>query len=135
MRQWEAPCKAGLLRCPETVTIESGVEDDSHIGAAWVFTRSGGAWAQQGGKLVGTGAVGNYIQQGYSVALSADANTAIMGGPSDDSNTGATWVFVQLTKEDCKNGGWLNFPSPPGPFTSQGQCVSYFAKQQRHSGK
>ena len=27
-------------------------------GAAWVFTRSGGVWSQQGSKLVGTGAVG-----------------------------------------------------------------------------
>jgi hypothetical protein len=64
-----------------------------------------------------------------SVALSSDGNTAIQGGNADNSNVGAAWVFVQRTKDDCKNGGWLNFPSPPGPFTNQGQCVSYFAKQ------
>jgi hypothetical protein len=29
------------------------------VGATWVFTRSGGVWSQQGGKLVGTGAVGS----------------------------------------------------------------------------
>ena len=28
----------------------------------------------------------------------------------------------------CKNGGYLNFTSAPGPFSNQGQCVSYFAK-------
>jgi hypothetical protein len=104
-----------------------GPYDTPFLGAAWVYTRSGNAWTQQGSKLVGTGAVGN-AYQGYSVALSGDGNTAIVGGSADNSFTGATWVFVQLTKKDCQNGGWLNFPSPPGPFTNQGQCVSYFAK-------
>ena len=98
------------------------------VGATWVFTRSNGFWKQQGNKLVGTGAVGQ-SSQGASVALSPDGNTAFVGGPGDNSFAGAAWVFVQLTKDDCKNGGWLNFPSPPGPFTNQGRCVSYFAKQ------
>jgi hypothetical protein len=61
---------------------------------AWVFTRSGGAWSQQGKKLVGTGAVGK-ARQGMSVALSADGNTAIVGGWSDNSKTGAAWVFTR----------------------------------------
>lgn len=30
-------------------------------------------------------------------------------------------------KDDCKNGGWQNFTSAPGPFKNQGQCVSHFA--------
>jgi hypothetical protein len=61
---------------------------------AWVFTRSGGAWSQQGKKLVGTGAVGK-ARQGMSVALSADGNTALVGGWSDNSKTGAAWVFTR----------------------------------------
>ena len=52
-------------------------------GAAWVYTRSGGVWTQQGSKLVGTGAVGT-ARQGSSVALSADGNTAIVGGRVDN---------------------------------------------------
>jgi hypothetical protein len=51
--------------------IIGGLSDDSSIGAAWVFTRSGGVWTQQGSKLVGTGAVGNGYQ-GISVALSGE---------------------------------------------------------------
>ena len=65
--------------------------------AAWVFTRSGSVWTQQGKKLVGNGSVGN-ARQGMSVALSADGNTAIVGGWSDNSKTGAAWVFA-------RNGG------------------------------
>jgi len=103
-------------------------------GAVWVFTRSSqGLWTQQGSKLVGTGAVG-LAAQGASVALSGDGKTAIAGGPGDNSPSspnyvGAGWVFIQPTKDDCKDGGWQNFISSPGPFTNQGQCVSYFAKQ------
>lgn len=32
--------------------------------------------------------------------------------------------------ESCKKGGWQQFTSEPGPFKNQGQCVSYFARQQ-----
>ena len=49
--------------------------------------------AQQGPKLVGTGAVGPLIYQGYSVALSADGTTLATGGPYDNGGAGATWVF------------------------------------------
>jgi hypothetical protein len=76
--------------------VVGGLLDNSGIGAVWVFTRSGGVWAQQGSKLVGTGAVGPYnAAQGLSVALSADGNTSATGGPGDNSGTGAAWVFVQ----------------------------------------
>ncbi len=78
-------------------TLVGGVADDSFLGAAWVFTRSGGVWSQQGGKLVGWDAVGN-AYQGYSVAISADGNTAVVGGYGDDSTVGAAWVFT-------RNGG------------------------------
>jgi hypothetical protein len=69
------------------------IGDNGEVGAAWVFTRSGGVWSQQGSKLVGTGAVGP-AGQGRSVALSADGNTAIVGGPADNTNIGAAWVFT-----------------------------------------
>jgi hypothetical protein len=82
--------------------ILGGFDDNSRAGAAWVFTRSGGMWTQQGGKLVGTGAVptavvggGTSVGQGHSVALSADGNTAIVGGPDDNNFTGAAWVFTR----------------------------------------
>ena len=141
-------------RCPGTGTPRSWVgQDNSGVGAAWVFTRSGGVWSQQGAKLVGTGAVGGALQgtsvavsadgntavvggcadnsgrgrhvgvhaqrrrvepagrqagrhrrgrsagQGFSVAVSADGNTAVVGGWQDNTNAGATWVFVRSSPE------------------------------------
>jgi hypothetical protein len=62
----------------------AGAFDNSYTGAGWVYTRSGGVWTEQGNKLVGTGAV-NPAYQGYSVALSGDGNTAIVGGYSDNN--------------------------------------------------
>jgi len=74
--------------------ITGGPGDDTSKGAVWVFTRTDGVWSQQGDKLVGTGAVGA-AEQGTSVALSADGNTAVVGGVSDNSNVGAVWVFTR----------------------------------------
>ena len=73
--------------------IVGGPQDSSGVGAAWVFTRSGGMWTQQG-KLVGTGNMGA-SQPGASVSVSADGNTAIVGGPNDASGVGAAWVFTR----------------------------------------
>ncbi len=74
--------------------LVGGPYDNLHTGAAWVFTRSGGIWAQQGGKLVGADAVGN-AAQGVSVALSGDGNTALVGGSYDSLKAGAAWVFIR----------------------------------------
>ena len=73
---------------------DSFLPDIGNAGAAWVFTRSAGVWTQQGPKLYGTGEVGNG-EEGWSVALAADGNTAILGGPFDNTNIGAAWVFTR----------------------------------------
>jgi hypothetical protein len=224
------------LSAAGNMVFMGGPNDNSSIGAAWIFTSNGGVWSQQGGKLVGSGAMGA-AGQGVSVALSADGKTGIVGGLFDNSSIGAAWVYVQPslvvspttdilasgtqgegfspasfqyqlastngslnytisvtppvpwlnasfpsgtattspvtvtfslinpgsrspgtytttitftntdtgqgnttrtatlivkagTKDGCKGEGWRNYISFPGPFKNQGQCVSYFAKQQ-----
>lgn len=55
-------------------------------------------FVQQGSKLVGSGVVpslGYSSYQGYAVAISADGNTAVSGGPFDNGSNGATWVFTR----------------------------------------
>jgi hypothetical protein len=86
--------------------IVGGPNDNSSIGAAWVFTQSAGVWTQQGPKLVGTGYSGQ-SDQGRSVALSADGNTAIVGGPEDNSYTGAAWVFTRSGSTWTQQGSKL----------------------------
>jgi hypothetical protein len=74
---------AVALSATGNTAIVGGFEDNSRVGAAWVYTRSGGVWTQQGNKLVANDAGGAALQ-GYSVALSSDGNTAIVGGPFDN---------------------------------------------------
>ncbi len=85
-----------------------GYSDDNKKGAAWVFTRSAGVWTQQGTKLVGTGANGS-SEQGYSVALSADGNTAIVGGWRDlNVIGGGIWVFKRSGGARAQVGSRIN---------------------------
>jgi hypothetical protein len=77
-----------------------GSGDNGGVGAVWVFTRTNGVWSQQGQKLVGTGDVEG-AGQGRSVALSADGNTLLIGGPGDNGLVGAAWVFTRT------NGMWM----------------------------
>jgi len=79
--------------------IVGGLLDNNWIGAAWVFNRINGIWIQQGNKLVGNGAIGT-AKQGYSVSISADGNTAIVGGTVDNSSIGAVWIYTR------NNGVW-----------------------------
>jgi hypothetical protein len=69
--------------------------DAAGVGAAFVFVRANGTWTQQGAKLVGQGVAQGQAGQGFSVALSADGNTAIVGGQLDNNDVGAAWVFAR----------------------------------------
>ncbi|HEY5192618.1 MAG TPA: FG-GAP repeat protein [Solirubrobacteraceae bacterium] len=74
-----------------------GSTDNDGVGAAWVFTRSGETWTQQGAKLTPSDEIGRgYGQFGWSVALDSDGDTALIGGSADGADeTGAAWVFTR----------------------------------------
>jgi hypothetical protein len=96
----------GVALSADGNTAIVGSQNDGTSGATWVFTRSNGAWTQQGAKLVGTGATGN-AGQGTSVALSADGNTLLIGGSFDNSSTGAAWVFTRSGSTWAQQGSKL----------------------------
>jgi len=60
--------------------------DDSKKGSAYVFTRSGSTWSQQ--DKLAAAAISNYF--GWSVSLSADGGTALVG-----SFSGSAYVFTR----------------------------------------
>jgi hypothetical protein len=94
------------LSADGNTAIVGGPLDNTGTGAAWVFTRSEGKWSQQGPKLTGgeeTGA-GRF---GFSVSLSADGNTALIGGPLDNSSTGAAWAFTRSEGKWTQKGAKL----------------------------
>jgi hypothetical protein len=82
-----------------TTALVGAFDDASGAGAAYVFTRSGATWTVQAKLKAPTsganGAVGTDVEFGSAVALSADGNTAMIGGIGDNSDAGAAWVFVR----------------------------------------
>ena len=57
-------------------------------------------------KLVGTGNTGA-AYQGGSVAISADGNTAMVGGHDDNTNQGAVWVWTRSGTTWSQSGNKL----------------------------
>jgi len=92
------------LSADGNTAMVGGWDDDNSRGAAWVFTRSGPTWTQQGEKLIGdctgsctdegTGETGEG-RFGVSVALSADGDTALISGLDDNGTRGAVWLFTR----------------------------------------
>jgi hypothetical protein len=82
------------LSADGNTALVGGPGDYGKTGAAWVFTRSGSTWTQQGSKLTAAGEQGEG-QFGSSVALSPTGNTALVGGPGDAAGLGAAWVFTR----------------------------------------
>ncbi len=80
--------------------------DNAGVGAAWVFARSGSSWTQQGPKLTSSQPVGSF---GYSVALSLDGATALVGSPDvgGASGSGAAWVFARSGSRWSQQGSKL----------------------------
>jgi len=108
---------AVALSADGNTALVGGGNDNGGIGAVWVWTRSSGVWIQQD-KLVGSGSIGAAVQ-GSSVALSADGNTAMIGGPADDTNKGAVWVWARQSGVWLQQGSKLVTPTVtavPGRF-------------------
>ncbi len=114
------------LSADGTTALIGGEQDDGGLGAAWVFTRSGSTWTQQGAKLTGSGEVGPGAF-GTSVALSADGDTALIGGWSDKEWDGAAWVFTRSGSTWTQQGGKLSDPGRHGSLDEFGKSVALSA--------
>ncbi len=76
------------------VALVGAPGDDEHTGAAWAFARSGAGWSEEGGKLTGGAELQSGGRFGWSVALSASGDTALIGAIADDNQTGSAWVLT-----------------------------------------
>jgi IPT/TIG domain/FG-GAP repeat len=84
-----------------TTALVGAFDDASSVGAAYVFTRSGARWTLQAKLTAPTSganqAIGPNVEFGSGVALSADGNTAMIGGFGDNSDAGAVWAYTRGT--------------------------------------
>ena len=94
------------LSADGNTALVGGHGDNSGAGAAWEFTRSNGIWTQQGGKLTPSdeSGAGSF---GVAMALSADGNTALIGGNADSGNVGAAWIFARNGNSWTQQGSKL----------------------------
>ncbi len=93
---------------PDGTTAVIGAPSSNGIGGAFTFhvaAESGWSGSMVAGAMLATGLGGNGAASGfgYSVALSADGTTALVGAPFRDGGAGAVWVF-QSSSED----GWAS---------------------------
>jgi len=93
------------LSADGSTALIGGYEDAGGAGAAWVYERTGSVWRQQGVKLTGGETGSGWF--GYGVALSADGNTALIGGPAANSGAGAAWVFTRTGSSWTQQGASL----------------------------
>jgi len=78
-----------------TAIVGSAV-DLNTVGAAYIFTRSGTSWSEQAKIQASDKEAGDLF--GYSVAISSDGTTAIVGAYYEDtggSNAGAAYIFTR----------------------------------------
>jgi len=71
-----------------SVVILGASNDNGGVGAAWVFTRSGGYWSQDK-HLVGSGAAKAVP------SASVDSSVDMVGRSNDNGGAGAATVFTQ----------------------------------------
>ena len=71
-----------------------GKQNNSDIGATWVYTRTGDVWKKQY-KIIPDDNIGPNF--GRSVSLSANGNTLAIGSTGNEINSdiGATWVYIR----------------------------------------
>jgi hypothetical protein len=81
-----------LVGAPADGAVPCGLFKICARGAAWVFTRSGTTWSQQGAKLAPNDESG-FGLFGAGVALSSRGETALVGGTGDSTGRGAAWIF------------------------------------------
>jgi phage shock protein PspC (stress-responsive transcriptional regulator) len=84
-----------------TAIVGAYYDDDngqSNSGSAYIFVRSGSSWTQQQ-KLTAGADAGASDYFGWSVSISSDGNTVIVGAYYDDdngqSNSGSAYIFVR----------------------------------------
>ena len=72
-----------------------------------MFTRSADTWAQQGAKLAGDGADRRRGSSASAWRCRRDGSTALIGGPLDNSFTGAAWAFTRSGESWTQQGAKL----------------------------
>jgi hypothetical protein len=100
---------SAALSADGRTALVGGRSDAADAGAAWVFTKGEAGWSQQGPKLT-PGDESGPGWFGFSAALSANGDLALIGAPHDHNPLGAAWTFQREAGVWSQQGGKL---APP----------------------
>ena len=89
-------------------------------GAAYVFTRSGGTWAQQAELIAADGADDDFF--GWSVAIYG--STAVVGAREKDSYIGAAYVFTRSGSTWVQQAELTAFDGAVGDYFGNSVAIS-----------
>jgi len=106
-----------------TVLVGGSVSNNLQ-GASWIFRRMSNTWSEEA-VLTGNWLAGA-SRQGSAAALSADGNTAIVGGFGDSQNKGAMWIYKRNGSTWSQMGGKLTGTGAIGA-ASQGTSLAVSA--------
>ena len=90
--------------------------DDNNTGSAYIFKRNGTTWIEEQKLLASDGASGDFF--GMSVSINGDS--AIVGAPYDDNNTGSAYVFKHTIASDLDCDGTLSWTNVKPGATATG---------------
>ena len=69
-------------------------EKGINAGSAYIYTRNGDTWTEQSKLLASDGSIGDRF--GYSVAISGDGNTIVIGAPAHNGSKGIVHVYIRI---------------------------------------
>lgn len=113
------------LSADGTTLAFGGPQNNSAVGAVWVWTNVAGTWTAQQSAILGTGNTGA-AQVGNSISLSADGNVMAFGGYQDNSVAGAVWIYTRTAATWAIQGAKLVGTGATGA-ASQGTSVALSA--------
>ncbi len=113
------------LSADGTTLAFGGPQNNTAVGAVWVWLNTAGTWAAQQSAILGTGNTGA-AQVGNSIALSADGNVLAFGGYQDNSVAGAVWIYTRTAATWTIQGAKLVGTGASGA-ASQGTAVALSA--------
>jgi hypothetical protein len=113
------------LSADGTTALVGSPQSNSEYGVVWAFTKEGGTWSSTRVEPA-TGTEGGPARFGWAVALSADGNTAVVGGPVgavERTETGAwdgsAWIFARSGRSWTMQAGPLHGGERVNPYGNQ----------------
>lgn len=82
-----------------------GSQDDSGVGAFWVYRKVGAEYTSESGVMVPGNHTGS-SNIGSALALSADGNTLAVGANQDNSSAGGVWIYTRSGNNCCRAISW-----------------------------